>query len=99
MYYDYYHGVYFCEGRPIGAKTIKPVSTRLDGWLFSQSQLKSLDDVKDAMVGEVRKLGGNSVVDFKYYQKSSFWRSLFSVDDVRWEATGIIARIDLCHIA
>ena len=44
MYYDCYHGVYFCEGRPVGSETIKPISTRLDGWFFSQSQLKSLDD-------------------------------------------------------
>ena len=99
MYYDYYRGVYFCEGRPIDAKTIKPISTRLDGWFFSQSQLKSLDDVKSVMVGEVRKTGGNAVVDFKYCQKSSFWRSLFSVDDVRWEAAGMIARIDPSRLA
>ena len=93
MYYDCYKGVYFVEGQPSGARGIKPISTRLDGWCFSQSQLKSLDDVKDAMVNEVLRSGGNAVVNFQYCQKSSFWRSLFSIDDVRWEASGYIASI------
>ena len=93
MYYDFYNGVYFVEGHP-SAKAIKPISTRLDGYFFSQSHLKSLDDVKNAMIKAVKKSGGNAVIDFKYCQKSSFWRSLFSIDDVRWEASGTIAIID-----
>lgn len=93
MYYDCYKGIYFIEGHPAG-RTIKPISTRLDGIWFSESQLKSLDDVKDAMIKAVKNAGGNAVIDFKYCQKTSFWRSLLSIDDVRWEASGTIAKID-----
>ena len=93
MYSDYHKGVFFVEGIPPGSKLIANLSTSLDG-LFSNSQLKSLDDIKDKMVEEVKGKGGNAVVDFKYAQKSSFWRSIFSLDDVRWEASGYIAVID-----
>ena len=93
MYFDCYNGIYFVEGHP-PAKAIKPILTRLDGYFFSQSQLKSLDDVKTAMIKIVKQSGGNAVIDFKYCQKSSFWRSLLSIDDVRWEASGMIAQID-----
>lgn len=94
MYYDLYKGVYFVEGMPTGAKLVKPICTRLDGSLFSQSQLKSLDDVKNAMIKEVALSRGNAVVNFKYCQKSSFWSALFSIDGVRWEASGVIAIIN-----
>ncbi len=93
MYFDIHKGVYFVEGVPIGARRISAISTKLDG-VFSNSQLKSLDDVKDKMVSDVKAKGGNAVIDFKYAQKSSFWRSLISLDDVRWEASGIVANID-----
>ena len=93
MYYDLHKGVYFIEGLPAGTRRITPLSTRIDG-VFSNSQLKSLDDIKDKMSEIVRRSGGNAVVDFKYGQKSSFWRSLLSLDDVRWEASGYVARID-----
>ena len=45
MYFDCYNGIWFIEGFPVGTKVISPISTTLDGVLFSQSQLKSLDDV------------------------------------------------------
>lgn len=93
MYFDIHRGVYFVEGVPAGARRISTISTKLDG-VFSNSQLKSLDDVKDAMVSEVKAKGGNAVIDFKYTQRSSFWRSLISLDDVRWEASGVVANID-----
>ena len=93
MYYDLYRGVYFVEGLPAGARRITPISTCIDG-MFSHSQLKSLDDIKDKMAEVVHRKGGNAVIDFKYGQKSSFWRSLLSLDDVRWEASGCVARID-----
>ena len=92
MYYDLHKGVYFVEGLPAGARRISPISTRIDG-VFSNSQLKSLDDIKDKMSEIVRRNGGNAVIDFKYGQKSSFWRSLLSLDDVRWEASGYVAQI------
>lgn len=93
MYSDLHKGVYFVEGIPSGTQRIKAISTRIDG-CFSGAQLQSLDNIKDIMATEVRRYGGNAVVNFKYAQKSSFWRSLISLDDVRWEASGSIATID-----
>lgn len=94
MYSDYYDGVYFVEGSPAGARSIRPISTTLNGCWFSQSQLKSLDDIKSVMAREALQHGGNAVINFKYCQKSSFWRSLLSIDDVRWESSGTIAIIN-----
>ena len=94
MYSDFSDGIYFVEGAPAGARRIAPVSTKIDG-MFSNAQLKSLDDIKTAMAAEARRKGGNAVIDFKYGQRQrSFWGSLFSLDDVRWEATGTIALIN-----
>jgi hypothetical protein len=93
MYYAEYQGVYFVEGCPAEAVAIGPISTELNG-LFSQNQLKSLDDIKARMCTAVREKGGNCVVDFKYGQRSTFWKSLFGMDNVLWHSSGIIARID-----
>ena len=98
MYFDCYNGIWFIEGFPVGTKVISPISTTLDGVLFSQSQLKSLDDVKAKMALVAKKIGANAIVDFKYCQKSSFWRSLLSIDDIRWEASGKIAIVDLTNL-
>jgi hypothetical protein len=92
MYWAEYKGVFFVEGQPRGAVPIRRLDTKIDGW-FSQSQLKSLDTVKDAMVDQVIAAGGNAVISFKYGQKNSFWRSLLSVDDVYWFATGDVANV------
>ena len=94
MYSDFSNGIYFVEGIPGGARRISPVSTKIDGF-FTNAQLKSLDDIKAAMALEAKRRGGNAVVAFKYGQKQkSFWSSLFSLDDVRWEASGMVAVID-----
>lgn len=93
MYCTKYKGVYFVEGIPLVTKNIRNISTEINQF-FGQSQLKSLDDIKDKMVDIVKASGGNAVIDFKYVQKSSFWKSLFSLDDVSWFASGTIALID-----
>ncbi len=90
MYKAEYKGVLFIEGMPEGCTVIRDISTEINEF-FGQSQLKSLDDVKDKMVHAVRKCEGNAVVDFKYGQRSSFWKSLFGFDDVMWYASGKIA--------
>jgi hypothetical protein len=59
--------------------------------LFFQGQLKSLNDVKKKMAKEIRKSGGNALVNFKYGQKSSFWSSIGSWDDMSWQGSGDIA--------
>jgi len=43
------------------------------------------------MAKEIRKSGGNALVNFKYGQKSSFWSSIGSWDDMSWQGSGDIA--------
>ncbi len=93
MYSAEYQGVFFVEGAPAGAQRLAPVSTELNG-LFSHNQLKSLDDLKSRLCVLVRERGGNAVVDFKYGQRSTFWKGLLGMDDVHWYASGTIAQID-----
>ena len=92
-YWAEYDGVYFVEGAIPGAQRQGPIDTKHDGW-YSQSQLKSLDTLKAAMAARVKQVGGNAVLDFRYGQKNTFWRSLLSIDDVWWYASGTIATID-----
>lgn len=93
MYYSEFNGIFFIEGIPRNAKIIRDISTDINEF-FGQSQLKSLDDIKLKMVNAVQVSGGNAVIDFKYGQRSSFWKSLFALDDVQWFATGKIAVVD-----
>lgn len=93
MYSAEYKGIYFVEGIPKSARIIREISTEINQF-FGQNQLKSLDDVKARMVDAVKTSGGNAVVDFKYGQKSSFWKSLIAMDDVHWFASGKIAAIN-----
>lgn len=93
MYWAEYKGVFFVEGDVEGARKHGPIDTKHDG-AWSQSQLKSLDTLKDAMADRVKKAGCNAVVDFRYGQRNTFWRSLLSIDDVWWHASGTIAQVD-----
>ncbi len=93
MYFSEYKGIYFVEGLPAGAERFVPINTEINS-IFGHNQLKSLNDVKDRLVSPVREAGGNAVVNFQYGQRSSFWKSLFGMDDVYWYASGEIARID-----
>lgn len=97
MYYAEFQGIYFIEGAPAEAQRISPVSTELNG-LFAQNQLKSLDDVKLRLCAIVRDRGGNAVVDFKYGQRSTFWKGLVGMDDVHWYASGMVARVNPANL-
>lgn len=91
-YWHEFNGVYFIEGQMPGASVLRLIDTKHDG-IFSASQLKSLDTLKEVMAKEVISSGGNTVIDFKYGQRSTFWRSLFSLDDVYWFASGKVVKI------
>ena len=94
MYTTTFDGIRFIEGRPPGARTLKPIRIEISGILTS-AQLKNLDDVKRLMARQVKEAGGNAVVNFKYGQKSSgFWRSLIDRDDVYWYGGGEIAVVE-----
>ena len=64
MYSSEYKGVMFIEGMPENCQILKEISTEINEF-FGQSQLKSLDNIKDKMVDIVRSEGGNAIVDFK----------------------------------
>jgi hypothetical protein len=93
MYWAEYRGVYFVEGDVTNAIPHGPIDTKHDG-AWSQSQLKSLDTLKAAMAEAAKRVGCNAVINFCYGQKNTFWRSLLSIDDVWWHASGTIAQID-----
>jgi hypothetical protein len=91
VYTTTFEGIKFVEGCPPSAKIIKPIRVEIGG-VLSSAQLKNLDDVKRLMAKEARESGGNTIVDFKYGQRSvGFWRSLLDLDDVHWYGTGSIA--------
>ena len=98
MYISEYKGVYFIEGAPPEAEIIERFSSELNGF-FCQNQLKSLDHVKEKMRDYVLSKGGNCVIDFKYGQRSTFWKSLFGMDDVMWYGSGCVARVEPADLA
>ena len=93
MYFSEYEGVFYIEGNPPDVIKIKVVDYKLN-LFFGQAHLKTLDDIKDKLNLQVKELGGNCVYDFKYGQTSSWWKSIFGLDDIHWFATGVIGFIN-----
>lgn len=94
MHTTSYEGITFYEGRPNDYQPIEPLKIEIGGILLTQSQLKTLKDVKHEMAMRATKVGGNAIVDFKYGQKSvGFLRSILQMDDVNWYGEGMIARV------
>lgn len=94
MKYTVTDGVAFFEGRVPSARPIRAIETSMDG-MFVQTQLKSLESLKKAMAHRAIQLGGNCIMCFEYGQKqSSFWKSIFSMDDIYWKGKGIVAVVD-----
>lgn len=93
-YMSMYKGIVFIEGREPSATILGDVEYKK---LFSfNSQIQTLNDVKDQLVEQVIALGGNAVVDFIYGQKSSGWftSSLFGLDDnIKWYGRGKAASV------
>ncbi len=93
MFESVCNGVRFIEGRPQNVTIIEPIRIEVGGILES-AQLKNLDDVKRIMAERAISRGGNSIIDFRYGQRSvGFLRSLFQRDDVNWYGEGMIAVI------
>jgi uncharacterized protein YbjQ (UPF0145 family) len=80
-------GVVFVEGECSGAKDIGPISVRIHG-VFSQAQLKSLDDVKRKMASKAKRVGANGIIRFRYGQRANAWTWLLGIDDVSWYGEG-----------
>lgn len=88
-YTSFYKGIAFVEGDPPAtAKILKPeVKVQLSG---IGSQLKSLDDVKEAFVNQCNLKTENAVVHFQYGQKAKF----FSMEYVSFYGNGDLAELD-----
>ena len=93
MYSSEFQGIQFIEGLPGGARILRHLDIRIDG-VFSQAQLKTIDDVKAALVPQIRAAGGNALVNFKYGQRSSFWSTLVGIDNVGWYGSGDAAVLE-----
>jgi hypothetical protein len=86
-------GVLFFESNPPNVQVLAPISTELNGF-FAQNQLRTLDDLKTQMCRLTIQHEGNCIIRFKYGQRSTFWKSLFGMDDVLWYGTGYIGLIN-----
>jgi hypothetical protein len=91
MYESTTDGIRFIEGRPKNATVLSPIKVEVGG-VFRQAQLKNLNDLKHEMARIVISRGGNSVIDFKYGQRTvGFFKSLLQLDDINWYGEGWIA--------
>ena len=89
-----YKDIYFCEENIENVRIIKHFSTKLDGF-FKESQLKSLDSIKEQFYLLSKEYNGNVVMNFKYGQKSNNWfLSMFSLDDIYWYGEGDLIKLD-----
>ncbi len=92
MYSSSFDGILFVEGQPDNATILGAAKVELNG-IFTQAQLKNLDDVKRKLASQVKNRNGNSLVNFKYGQRSTFLTTLLGIDDVGWYGSGDIAKI------
>src|SRR4051794_31505786 len=93
MYWSLHDGIYFIEGEVSCGTRISTLNSEINRF-FSQNQLKTLDDLKTQMGREAQRLGGNAIWSFKYGQKSRFFKSIFGMDDVLWQGSGVVGKID-----
>ena len=93
-YKSVYKDLIFIEGYEPTAKILGKVEYEK---LFSfNSQIQTLESVKDQLVEKTRAMGGNAVINFTYGQKTQSWfiASLFSLDDnIKWYGSGVAAII------
>lgn len=93
-YTSIYKGIIFIEGFEQSAKILGNIEYKK---LFSyNSQIQTLDNVKEQLKDQTIALGGNAVINFKYGQKSSGWfkSALFALDDnIKWYGSGTAAII------
>jgi hypothetical protein len=93
MYYSKNYDVYFVEGSIPNTEILGKIHEEMRG-TFSQSHLKSLDDVKKKISKYIKQKNGNALINFKYGQKSTFFGSLFSIDNIMWYGIGDIVKLN-----
>lgn len=97
MRFTTYDEVYFIEDEIPSVNILKHIDVKIYG-IFSQAQLKSLNDVKKLLASKVKRAGGNCLMNFRYGQKSSFLTTLMGLDDVSWYGAGDVVTIDPKHL-
>ena len=90
MYVTVYKDIVFVEGHHPDAKILEPISVQIRG-AFVNTQLKSINHVKDKLVSKSVYSNANAIIQFKYGQKSRFLGSLFNRDDMVWYGEGYLA--------
>lgn len=90
MYITVYKDIVFIEGTHPDAKILNHVSVTIKG-AFINTQLKTLDNVKDKIVSKTVGTPANAIIQFKYGQKSTFLGSLVNRDDIIWYGEGSLA--------
>jgi hypothetical protein len=78
-----FQGVFFTEGFPETAVSMQSVETS------SNVQNTNLDWLREKLATQVKALGGNALIGFKYVQKAN----VFSFSSVSWNASGTAALI------
>jgi len=78
-----FQGVFFTEAYPSSATSIRECSTT------SNVQNTNLDWLREKLATQVKGLGGNALIGFKYVQKAN----IFSFSSVSWTASGTAAAI------
>lgn len=78
-----FQGVFFTEGFPETATSLQVVETS------SNVQNTNLDWLRERLATQVKSLGGNALIGFKYVQKAN----VFSFSSVSWKASGAAAVI------
>jgi hypothetical protein len=83
-------GVFFTEARAIaGSEELGPVKVEIGG------QNKDLRNVKAKLAEEVRRRGGDGLIQFAYGQRGNpWWRSLSGLLDAEhWYGSGVVVRL------
>lgn len=75
--------VFITERLPEGAEVLTSLQ------VTSDVQNTNIDSLKDRMAAQVKQAGGNVLANFKYSQRATIW----SFSSVRWEATGVAAKV------
>lgn len=94
-YKSLFEGVIFIEGAEHSGRVLGNVEYKKDS--FYNNQLKNLSNVKAQLAEKAKKLGANTIANFKYGQKNtSLFRSmLLALDDnVNWYGSGTAIRLD-----
>lgn len=77
-----FDGVFFTEGPIVGGVKLGELKVE------SRKQNTNLDELKQQLASQVKRLGGNALEHFNYVQQGT----VFSFSSTRWRATGTAVR-------